>query len=86
LLLSTSQRNRRQHAQFHSLDMRVSRRYALPRGELTAFLEITNLYNHQNPCCTEYSLAEDAAGSPVLVSKDGYWLPLVPSLGVLWSF
>jgi len=86
LLLSTSQRNRRQHAQFHSLDMRVSRRYALPRGELTAFLEITNLYNHQNPCCTEYSLAEDAAGSPVLESKDGYWLPLVPSLGVLWSF
>jgi len=86
LVLSTSPRNRQQHAQFHSLDIRVSRHFALPKGELTAFLEITNLYNHQNPCCTEYSLDQDAAGNPVLDSKDGYWLPLVPSLGVLWSF
>jgi len=86
LLLSTTPRNREQHAQFHSLDVRVSRRFPLPKGELTAFLEITNLYNHQNPCCTEYSLGQDAAGNPALASKEGYWLPLVPSRGIVWGF
>ncbi|MDH4107155.1 MAG: TonB-dependent receptor [Gammaproteobacteria bacterium] len=86
LSLSTTQRNSLQHAQFHTLDIRVSRRITVPKGELTAFLEITNLYNRQNPCCTEYSLGQDPEGNPVLESDDGYWLPLVPSLGVVWSF
>ncbi len=86
LALSTERRNGRRHASFESLDVRVSRRFDLPRGELTAFLEVTNLLNHENPCCTEYSIARDGNGVPALVSDEGNWLPIVPSLGVLWRF
>jgi hypothetical protein len=60
----------------------VSRRFDLPRGDLTAFLEITNLYDRANPCCTEYSLLPDGS----LNSRQSNWLPLVPSLGVVWRF
>jgi hypothetical protein len=56
------------------------------RGELNAFLEIGNLYNRANPCCTEYRPGQDDAGNPVLSGKEGNWLPLIPSLGILWRF
>ena len=60
----------------------MSRKFGLPRGDLTTFLEITNLYDGANPCCTEYSLLPDGS----LDSNEAYWLPLVPSLGVVWRF
>ncbi|NQV86277.1 MAG: hypothetical protein HQ492_04290 [Woeseiaceae bacterium] len=52
---------------------------------MTAFLEVSNLYDRQNECCTEYSV-ETTSGGPLLVEKKAYWLPLVPSLGVIWRF
>ena len=45
-------------------------------------LEITNLYDRANPCCTEYSLLPDGS----LASREAHWLPLVPSLGAVWRF
>ncbi len=86
LALSVEPRNSRRQAGFQSVDVRVSRRFDLPRGELTAFLEVTNLLNHENPCCTEYSVRLDDNGEPSLVSDEAHWLPIVPSLGVLWRF
>jgi outer membrane receptor protein involved in Fe transport len=86
LVLSVEPRNSRRHGVFQSVDARVSRRFDLPRGELSAFLEITNLLNHENPCCTEYRVELDENGDPSLVSDGGTWLPIVPSLGVLWRF
>jgi hypothetical protein len=82
LVLTVSGRNDTRYAVFHSLDMRVSRKFGLPRSDLTAFLEITNLYDRANPCCTEYSLLPDGS----LNSRQSNWLPLVPSLGVVWRF
>lgn len=79
-------RNSRRHAVFGSLDARVSRNVNLPRGDLTLFLEITNLTNRQNPCCTEYSVGLDESGDPVLQASESTWLPIVPSLGVVWRF
>ncbi len=84
--LSVGPRNRHRHDTFESLDVRISRRFDLPRGELIAFLEITNLLNHENSCCTEYSIELDENGESSLVSDEGNWLPIVPSLGVLWRF
>ncbi|MDH5621757.1 MAG: hypothetical protein OEY74_06725, partial [Gammaproteobacteria bacterium] len=77
--------NTLRYSVFHALDIRVSRKFAVRRGDLTAFLEVSNLYNRENPCCTEYSVATTPAG-PVLVEDEAYWLPLVPSLGVVWRF
>ena len=82
LVLDVSDRNATRHSVFHSLDVRVSRKFDLSRGNLTAFLEVTNLYDRANPCCTEYSVRPDGS----LASREKHWLPLVPSLGVVWRF
>lgn len=82
LELTVSERNVLNFANFHSLDARVSRDFDVTRGSLTAFLEITNLYNQANPCCVEYSVAADGS----LASKETHWLPLVPSVGIVWRF
>jgi len=79
-------RNAARYADFNSLDFRITRTFALPRGQLDVFLEATNLLAESNPCCTEYSTAESAAGAPVLNRKIDNWLPLVPSVGVLWRY
>jgi outer membrane receptor protein involved in Fe transport len=75
--------NSSRYSMFHTLDVRVSREFAVRRGDLTAFLEVSNLANRKNPCCTEYSTTPDGSQ---LVEDEAYWLPLVPSLGVVWRF
>jgi outer membrane receptor protein involved in Fe transport len=79
-------RNFYRYSVFHTLDARISREFKLRRGELTAFLEVTNLYDRDNPCCTEYSVQLDATGASELVAREAHWLPIVPSLGVVWRF
>lgn len=86
LALSTSPLYSDRYDYFHSLDVRVSRDFDLSRGDLLVFMEVTNLFNDANPCCTEYSLDTSAGGAPRLVSRTTNWLPLVPSLGVVWTF
>lgn len=86
LFASTTPRNALRHSVFHSLDVRASRKFSVGKGELTGFIEITNLYNRENACCTTYTIEQDAGGEDVLVTDPGYWLPLVPSLGVIWRF
>jgi outer membrane receptor protein involved in Fe transport len=85
LVATTGPRNSRRHAVFQSLDARVSRRFDLPKGDLTAFLEVTNLNNRENSCCTEYSV-QRAGADEIIQAKGGAWLPIVPSLGVVWRF
>ncbi|MDZ7768120.1 MAG: TonB-dependent receptor [Woeseiaceae bacterium] len=79
-------RNSRRHSLFGSLDARVSRNFDLPRGDLTLFLEVTNLTNRKNACCTEYAVRLDENGDPVLEASESDWLPIVPSLGIVWRF
>jgi outer membrane receptor protein involved in Fe transport len=86
LVATTGPRNSRRHAVFHSLDARISRRFDLPKGDLTAFLEVTNLNNRENSCCTEYSVQPDSEANELVQAKGGSWLPIVPSLGVVWRF
>jgi hypothetical protein len=86
LVATTSDRNAYRYSPFHTLDVRASRQFDVRIGELTGFIEITNLYNQENPCCTKYRLVPDADGNPVLSAKQGNWLPIVPSLGVVWQF
>lgn len=86
LLAVTGPRNSRRHAVFGSLDARASRRFDLPKGDLTVFLEVTNLSNRGNPCCTEYSVGVDRDGEPVLEADESDWLPIVPSIGLVWRF
>ena len=70
---------------FHTLDGRVSRSIPVKRGDLTLYLDVTNLMDQANPCCTEYSLGI-TEGVPLLLERQARWLPVLPSLGITWTF
>jgi hypothetical protein len=79
-------RNEFRYPTFASLDVRLSRKFDVRRGSLTAFVEISNLLNRRNVCCIDWDLAEDAQGNEVLENSLDYWMPLLPAIGVLWEF
>ena len=85
-LASTTPHNSLHYDSFQSLDVRASRVFELPRSELTAFIEVSNLLNRENGCCTAYSMRMADNGSSSLKKENDHWLPLVPSIGVLWRF
>ena len=78
-------RNDSRYSDFSSVDARVSREWTLPRGTLTLHGEVTNALDRRNPCCTDI-LYEEVGGTPELQIERRHWLPLVPSVGVLWRF
>jgi outer membrane receptor protein involved in Fe transport len=85
-LVSTGTRNANRLGGYSSVDARVARRFQLERaGDLTVFLEITNLFNQHNECCVEYEFNEEEAPFGLEVETTNY-LPPFPSLGVIWRF
>jgi hypothetical protein len=78
-------RNSLRYGHYASLDARVSRDFDLSRGELTVFAEVTNALDRGNQCCVDYSYGYQG-GQLVLDREYRHWLPIVPSLGVLWKF
>jgi outer membrane cobalamin receptor len=85
-IATTSPRNSLNYDSFQTLDLRASQAFQLPNSELTAFIEVSNVLNRQNACCTDYSMQLAADGSPSLRVENEHWLPLVPSIGVVWKF
>ena len=79
-------RNALRHGTFASIDFRVSRRFKVRRGTLTAFVEISNVTNRSNECCNDWDITDDAAGNAILENSLDYWLPRLPAFGVLWEF
>jgi len=79
-------RNTTRYADFASLDFRVSRDFQLSRGTLNAFFEVSNALNRENPCCEDISYETAADGTVLLETETRTWLPLIPSIGVLWKF
>jgi outer membrane receptor protein involved in Fe transport len=82
LSVTPTPRNSDRYAIFGSLNLHVSRKIDVSRGDLRVFLDVSNALDRRNPCCTEYSL--DSQGT--LQSRTANWLRLVPSLGVIWKF
>ncbi len=81
------QRNAARLPDFFSLDLRVTRRKPL-RGNraYTLFVELTNLTANDNVCCVDYSFEQDSNGNPFLQHETDNWLPLVPSVGIIYEF
>ena len=79
-------RNAQRHGTFASFDFRLSREFNVPRGSLTAFVEVTNITNRKNECCVDFDIIVDGNGDPFLERSLDYWLPLLPAIGVLWKF
>jgi outer membrane receptor protein involved in Fe transport len=80
------ERNAERLGDYNSVDLRINRTYALAHGALDVFFEATNLLSRENECCIEYTMTTAADGSAVLEEELDHWLPLVPSIGVLWRY
>jgi hypothetical protein len=78
-------RNSIRYDDYSSVDVRVSHSFELRRGDLDVFAEVTNAFNQRNACCTDFSYAYPG-GELTLEREYRHWLPLVPSVGVLWKF
>lgn len=84
--LVIGERNAQRVDYYNSLDLRLTRTFVLPRGALDVFVEVSNALSRENPCCADYSIARGADGSVVLNEGTDAWLPMVPSIGVLWRY
>ncbi len=69
-----------------ALDLRAEWRPPLAVGSLSVTFEVTNAVNIGNTCCSELVAVEDGAGNTTFTTKRSDWLPVVPSVGVLWEF
>ena len=79
-------RNAERHPSYISVDTRISRRFKVGNGTITAFLEVANIFDRDNVCCRDYDLEDDANGEIALELTHDFWLPLLPAIGVLWEF
>ncbi|HEY0940401.1 MAG TPA: TonB-dependent receptor [Steroidobacter sp.] len=84
--IDPSVRNRSRLGDFNSIDLRVTRTFILPRGALDVFFEMSNATSRENPCCVKYELERNPDGSARYVRDVNSWLPVVPSLGLLWRY
>jgi outer membrane receptor protein involved in Fe transport len=84
--VAVGQRNAERLGDFRSLDLRVSRRFPLGRGEIDAFIEVTNATGEHNACCVQYNVTTTPLGSIDLGASTRNWPEIVPSLGVLWKY
>lgn len=68
------------------LDLRAEYRKPLALGSLALTIELTNAVNVGNTCCSELIAVDDGNGGTLFTTRKSDWLPLVPSIGVLWEF
>ena len=79
-------RNAERLPPFHRLDLQVRRRFAIGRGTLSAFLEITNLYGRENVCCIDELLYLPRQDGTVRVERhESFWLRQAPMFGLTWD-
>jgi len=80
------ERNAERLGSFARVDARVSRDFSTDAGNLQVFVEATNLFDRNNPCCVDYDLELVPGGPPALDRKVEKWLPRVLSAGFRWQF
>ena len=86
LVIVAGPRNGARLGNYQRIDLRANRDVKLRGGRLSFYLEVTNLLNHENPCCVESGRLESGRGGPELVVEETNWLPMMPSFGVQFEF
>ena len=71
---------------YHRLDVRLTRRYRTPRGDIRVFLELINLANRENVFAYDYEKQVAGDGSQFLARDTESWFPLLPSIGMSWAW
>ena len=69
---------------YSRVDLHVSRRFDLSRGELELFFDIQNLFNTRNPRGFDVSFEEQSDGEIEVVKDEKLWSRLAPSFGFRW--
>ena len=67
------------------MDLRVNRTFNTSKGRINVFLEIINLYDHNNVFTYDYDKIYSYKGN--YWEKDPlYYLHFLPSLGISWNW
>jgi hypothetical protein len=69
-----------------TLDLRAEYRRPLAIGSLAVTFEVANAVNVGNACCQRLIPVDGGAGGTTFETQESDWLPVVPSIGVLWEF
>jgi hypothetical protein len=87
-LIATGPRNAERLGDYRTLDARIARTFHFEdAGDLTVFLEVSNLFNENNECCIEYEITDDDEDAePILEVEPVHYLPALPSVGFIWRF
>ena len=81
------ERNAERYPPYHRLDFKITKGLDLPKGSLSMFLEVLNVYDRNNVCCVDAFHFDPASGGDVrVVRREGSWQGRVPSAGVSWEF
>lgn len=80
-----TKRNSERFDDYSRVDVRVTRRVPLARGSFEYYLEVFNVFDTANPCCTSNHVFDVGASVSVSPLFDNY-LPLFPSFGFVWRF
>jgi hypothetical protein len=81
---SLGARNAARLAVYVQIDLRAQYTWQLAHSDLAFSAEVVNAQGTANECCSELRTAPE--GPAVLTARQLYWLPVVPSLGVRWTF
>ncbi|MEO8347804.1 MAG: TonB-dependent receptor [Acidobacteriota bacterium] len=75
--------NSQQLPDYHRLDLRLSRRWPLKSGSVTAFLDVQNVYNRKNTAGFDLEFDEETGQ---IIRSIERWPGIFPSLGITWEF
>ena len=80
-----SEWNSRRFDDYSRVDLRASRQVPVSSGSFEFYLEVFNVLNTQNQCCTSNHNLNIGSSVSVSPTFDEY-LPLFPSFGFVWKF
>ena len=87
IVTTVGPRNASSYPAYGRLDLRISKLFPTDRGEFRVYLEILNLTNRTNVCCTEdfeFEIEDDL--SVTVIPEYRSWAPFIPTFGLGWRF
>ncbi len=76
-------RNSARWGDYFSADLRLAQVVPLSHGNLSVWLEATNLTNHSNDCCAQFGATDQTGAQPQLQTL--HWQPRKINLGFTWK-